>query len=122
VKTYEHPPRPHYVLYKCRQCKRTYRKTYQVSHRAIDNEHPEWYLRRTYHEYSIDGGRFSRTETLYYPGLKCDCGNPSLLHGKRIDGRQVDHCPCDKRCTHATGHSCECSCGGANHGSAYQVA
>jgi len=25
--------------------------------------------------------------------------------------------PCDGRCTHATGPECECSCGGANHGS-----
>jgi hypothetical protein len=23
---------------------------------------------------------------------------------------------CDDRCTHARGHKCECSCGGANHG------
>lgn len=23
---------------------------------------------------------------------------------------------CDARCRHAKGHSCECSCGGANHG------
>lgn len=23
---------------------------------------------------------------------------------------------CDARCQHAKGHSCECSCGGANHG------
>jgi len=26
-------------------------------------------------------------------------------------------CPCDGRCTGARGHSCDCSCGGANHGS-----
>jgi hypothetical protein len=26
-------------------------------------------------------------------------------------------CPCDARCTNARGHNCECSCGGANHGS-----
>lgn len=24
--------------------------------------------------------------------------------------------PCDARCTSATGHKCECSCGGRNHG------
>ncbi len=45
--------------------------------------------------------------------------NPVSLSGKCIDGRVVDTCPCDRRCTHATGHSCECSCGGANHGKDY---
>ena len=28
-------------------------------------------------------------------------------------------CPCDPRCTGAHGPSCECSCGGANHGADY---
>ena len=28
-----------------------------------------------------------------------------------------DRCPCDRRCTNATGPNCECSCGGVNHGS-----
>jgi len=30
--------------------------------------------------------------------------------------------PCDARCTHARGPSCECKCGGANHGSGLLVA
>ncbi len=29
----------------------------------------------------------------------------------------VQRCPCDERCTHARRPVCECSCGGANHGS-----
>lgn len=29
--------------------------------------------------------------------------------------------PCDHRCTHAAGPNCECSCGGANHGSGVVV-
>jgi hypothetical protein len=34
-----------------------------------------------------------------------------------IRGRRRDAVPCDVRCTSAKGSSCECSCGGANHGS-----
>lgn len=30
--------------------------------------------------------------------------------------RTVDMCPCDGRCTSATGPSCDCQCGGENHG------
>lgn len=49
-----------------------------------------------------------------------------VAHGRRvgwltaneIKGTVTD-CPCDGRCTSARGHSCECSCGGANHGSDY---
>lgn len=28
---------------------------------------------------------------------------------------------CDARCTSAKGHSCECSCGGKNHGAGFQL-
>ena len=28
---------------------------------------------------------------------------------------------CDARCINARGHNCECSCGGANHGKAWQT-
>lgn len=35
---------------------------------------------------------------------------------RRIEGFYVADKKCDGRCMGATGHSCECSCGGANHG------
>lgn len=35
-----------------------------------------------------------------------------------VKGYITDHV-CDARCTNAKGQDCECSCGGANHGSAY---
>ena len=30
--------------------------------------------------------------------------------------RLEDRCPCDRRCTDASGPNCECQCGGENHG------
>ena len=38
------------------------------------------------------------------------------VKGPRLS-RAEDRCPCDRRCTNATGPNCECSCGGVNHGS-----
>lgn len=35
----------------------------------------------------------------------------------RVQGRYVAEIKCDGRCMGAKGHNCECSCGGANHGS-----
>ena len=33
-----------------------------------------------------------------------------------VSGKTNPAVPCDARCTTARGHSCECSCGGKNHG------
>lgn len=49
----------------------------------------------------------------------CACGGRMTYMGRVERSRVVasDHrCPCDERCTGATGPSCECSCGGENHG------
>lgn len=35
---------------------------------------------------------------------------------RQIEGHYVADKPCDGRCMGATGHQCECSCGGKNHG------
>jgi hypothetical protein len=42
------------------------------------------------------------------------------LQFRAIEG-VVTECPCDARCTGAKGHTCECSCGGANHGRDYSL-
>ena len=55
------------------------------------------------------------------------CGG-KLEHMGRVGpkgGRMVRdelRCPCDGRCTGAKGPSCDCQCGGANHGSGLLVA
>ena len=43
----------------------------------------------------------------------CACGRGVTLH--RVSGKHSDH-ECNATCMNAKGHSCECSCGGANHG------
>jgi len=72
-----------------------------------------------------DWGRMPRGKQTTVDGIKVRpsmagtfscCGQRHSL--KRINGRTTDH-ECDARCMAATGHSCECSCGGANHGAAH---
>lgn len=51
--------------------------------------------------------------------LRCACGGPTTwmgqVHRTRLQ-KTEERCPCDARCTCARGPSCDCSCGGANHG------
>lgn len=49
--------------------------------------------------------------------VPCACGGRVTL--KPVVGRFVASIACDSRCEHATGHKCECACGGRNHGKAH---
>lgn len=46
-------------------------------------------------------------------GVSCLCGGWARFYP--LIARVTDH-RCDRRCTGAKGHVCECQCGGANHG------
>lgn len=54
---------------------------------------------------------------------RIDCGHckVAMNYMGRVSGQRLTQtaecCPCDARCTNATGPSCDCSCGGVNHGS-----
>lgn len=55
---------------------------------------------------------------------KCACGGALESMGRiRGDtwGNTATRCACDARCTCASGPNCDCSCGGANHGSGLVV-
>lgn len=47
-------------------------------------------------------------------GLCPSCGKAMQYGVLRATVRE--EVKCDARCTHARGHTCDCSCGGANHG------
>lgn len=55
---------------------------------------------------------------LHYPDLVCGCGRryPSI---QPIAGTLNPAVACTAKCQSATGHDCECSCGGKNHGNAH---
>lgn len=58
----------------------------------------------------------SGVESLNGPcGWTCElCGRTMI--GQVINGVKNKTVKCDHRCTSATGHNCECSCSGRNHG------
>lgn len=46
-----------------------------------------------------------------------ECGGRIYFHaGEPVYGRFVETVVCGSKCTGAVGPSCDCSCGGANHG------
>lgn len=47
------------------------------------------------------------------------CGCSGGVAYNNVCGTRNDDIKCDARCTEATGHKCECSCGGKNHGSGH---
>jgi hypothetical protein len=49
-------------------------------------------------------------------GVVARCGEHGIYQLKALQGRVVEERSCDARCMGATGASCDCSCGGANHG------
>jgi len=71
------------------------------------------------------GSRFFMPESSVYASattgstmIDCaGCGNPQLA--KEVRGRFNAAVPCNAKCTSAKGFSCECSCGGKNHGAGY---
>ena len=46
----------------------------------------------------------------------CGCGR--VFARRAVKATRNDAVKCDARCTGAKGHVCECSCSGANHGTA----
>lgn len=52
--------------------------------------------------------------------VRCDCGKAARL--MPVLGKHNAAKVCDGRCMGAVGPSCECSCGGANHGARFALA
>jgi hypothetical protein len=48
-------------------------------------------------------------------------GCQKLRHARSVRGKFVESKKCDRRCTGAKGHDCECSCGGHNHGADHSI-
>jgi hypothetical protein len=106
---------------KCRDCKQTSRVTYTTTRTVTKRRWAQvgvstYYT--TYIQYGvIRSGFFTRAADDY----TCPRCGAYAWNAKAIDGFKVDECPCDARCTNAKGPSCNCSCGGANHGAGHAV-
>lgn len=49
--------------------------------------------------------------------VDCNCG--ASMQVASVKGVLNPEHACSAKCVNATGHKCECSCGGANHGAAH---
>lgn len=84
--------------------------------RAIVKTRPVRYVGQTPEKYTIWDAAYSPHNYLIH------CAKHRYQIGFReIEGTFSDVHTCDARCMSAKGPNCDCSCGGANHGGAYQV-
>lgn len=71
-------------------------------------------------ETRAEGGRPSTPEDMKRPCLTEGCDRTlNLRNCTPLYGRMVEEKVCDGRCMGATGPSCDCSCGGMNHGAGH---
>jgi hypothetical protein len=61
------------------------------------------------------GGRRSYSDDMS-GALRCPGCGLNLPKGGRVDGHYSEKHVCGAKCMGATGPSCDCQCGGANHG------
>jgi len=72
-------------------------------------------------EFEAAGRTFAGSDLLSDSLLwSCPCGRSNAA--RPVAGRYVAEKACDGRCMAATGHDCECACGGKNHGAAHAAA
>lgn len=50
---------------------------------------------------------------------RCPSHPRNMMRVRVVEGNFSPDHVCDSRCTGAIGHSCDCQCGGVNHGSAW---
>ncbi len=112
------------VIYNCKRCKVGRRVEYAVHRPRLSGS--AWFRE--------EGGK------LVPPGVwieSCGGGRPPVYGGDPLGrcpscGRKMVYgalmarvsanVPCDARCTGARGHTCDCSCGGKNHGAGWAAA
>ena len=107
------------VFYKCARCRRSdiFNTTAIVEkrHRGYGRyDRDQKFLVRMVTTYA-NGTVQDETFFAFPPLRSCECGRTMVPNPLRAV--KSDAVPCDARCTDATGHNCECSCGGQFHGS-----
>lgn len=114
------------MIYNCKRCKVGRRVEYPHTQAPVSN-----FARRTY--WRDDGGqRIPAGVWIEHSGGVL----PTVYGGDPLGvcpgcGRKMEFSfliaterlgvPCDARCTGARGHTCDCSCGGKNHGAGWSV-
>lgn len=99
---------------KCLSCKAISRRDYTEQRKSVVGK--GMYMRETMRFGLQRASRFVfASEDMCCPR----CGKESW-NAKKIDGFATAT-RCDARCSDAKGHTCECACGGKNHGKGFMV-
>lgn len=104
---------------RCKGCKSGHRaevketvRRWEESRRTVGGLEGFPVTRRRY-SYPENGRGYESPDAWTHVTVACGCGRQVSL--KRVQGVVNDHV-CNAKCMNSTGPSCECSCGGANHG------
>lgn len=104
-------------IYTCKKCKRATAKRISFPMRKLTRP-DQFGGQRTVGMRILVQGANGSYEQAWAPGRDCEaCGRHMIA--EQVTGSYRAEVKCDARCTNATGHHCECSCGGRNHGAAY---
>lgn len=107
-------------LGRCKRCKvrrRVHAPVHEVRTRHLGYGRTERVYTRT-----IGGQRFEGYDRIFIPCEACGTlpdGRVQSIEMKLLRGRFSERIQCNARCMASHGPACECSCGGANHGSAF---
>lgn len=106
--------KPVRFTFKCLSCKHKWTRDFtkhQANWKVIPQPNNQYYYAPV----------FSYPDFVFQVEHKCpECGY-QIVKSDVITGKKNDSVPCDRRCTGATGHNCECSCGGKNHGLDHRI-
>ncbi len=106
------------AIYSCKKCKVGKR----ISYPEVQREHLGYGRHLTRHYRVENGARifpgsvYVRPRTVEGDGA-CKCGR-AMTWGW-LQASVVESVKCDARCTGARGFTCDCSCGGKNHGAGW---
>ena len=106
---------PRVLIGRCKACRRGLRVEAQPGHLRRDGK-------AVAAAYAIAGEVHRALLNCHADGctVPCGCGAGRMVRLSPLRGRLVPEKACSPSCQNATGPSCECSCGGENHGLNHQ--
>lgn len=100
------------VIFKCRCGRKAYDYTRTRTSRGVDKFGTVRWGEPTFTRITDDG----KVTNISWDAFCDKC--KTYKKSTHVHGTKSDH-KCDARCTNATGASCDCQCGGKNHGAGW---
>lgn len=114
------------IIYRCKAHKTVIRQSFD---QIVDRQDIRPY--RVLSVKFIEQGTSNVLSTSYLPHVECPTcaeiaskmAHPYVfsMRGEAVRGRVVESIKCGGKCLNAIGPSCDCSCGGENHGAGFEA-